>query len=73
MYSLMDVEVPFLAGLYTITLVLFGSYFLMNLILAVIIQAFINTTKKELDAEVEKITNEGKTEQIDPLKVIKAI
>lgn len=49
MYNLMDVDLPFFAGLYTITLVMFGSFFLMNLILAVIIQAFVNITKKELE------------------------
>lgn len=52
MYNLMNVEIPFLAGLYTISLVLFGSYFLMNLILAVIIQAFIRTTKTEYELEI---------------------
>lgn len=72
MYSLMDVELPFLAGFYTITLVMFGSYFLMNLILAVIIQAFINITKKELDDEVRKLTSDAEM-SIDPIKLIKTI
>lgn len=49
MYNLMDTSLPFLAGFYTIILVVFGSFFLMNLILAVIIQAFINITKNELE------------------------
>lgn len=53
MYNLMDVDSPFFAALYTILLVMFGAFFLMNLILAVIIQAFINITKKELEEEVK--------------------
>jgi hypothetical protein len=53
MYNLMNAEMPFLAGLYTISIVLFGSYFLMNLILAVIIQAFIRTTKSGYEEEIE--------------------
>lgn len=75
MYSLMDIELPFLAGFYTITLVMFGSYFLMNLILAVIIQAFINITKKELDEEVRTLANTGenKVDGIDPVQFITQI
>lgn len=37
MYNLMDVEEPIFAGVFCIFLVMFGSFFLMNLVLAVII------------------------------------
>ncbi len=39
--NLMDVEVPFIGGLFCILLIVIYSFFLMNLILAVIIKAFI--------------------------------
>lgn len=58
MYNLMDVDLSFFAGLYTITLVMFGSFFLMNLILAVIIQAFITITKSELEEQVRQLGEE---------------
>lgn len=37
--NLMDTDIPYLASFYGMCVVVFGSYFLMNLILAVIIQA----------------------------------
>ena len=56
MYNLMDVGLPLFAAAYTIMIVIVGSFFLMNLILAVIIQAFIQITKKELEEEAQKLT-----------------
>ena len=55
MYNLMDVDQPVFAAIYTIVIVVTGSLFLMNLILAVIIQTFINITKDELEEEVDKM------------------
>ena len=49
MYTLMDVDVPWFAVLYVLTVVVIGSFFLMNLILAVIINAFITITTKDLE------------------------
>lgn len=42
MYNMMDSQFPFLAALIFIFLIIIGSFFLINLILAVIIKAFIN-------------------------------
>jgi Ion transport protein len=58
MYNLMDVDWPFFAAIYTIFIVVVGSFFLMNLILAVIIQAFIQITKRELEDDVRKLNNQ---------------
>ena len=58
MYNLMDVDSPWFAIIYTITTVVVGSFFLMNLILAVIINAFITITRKELEEEVHKLNDE---------------
>eukprot|EP00347_Sterkiella_histriomuscorum_P011811 403371009 len=52
MLNLMDSEIPFLAALYCILLVIVASFFLMNLILAVIIQAFIKIQRAELEQEI---------------------
>jgi hypothetical protein len=41
MFNLMDADIPFLAAAYCMLMVIIGAFFLMNLILAVIIQAFI--------------------------------
>jgi hypothetical protein len=54
MYNLMDVGLPLAAALYTIMIVIVGSLFLMNLILAVIITAFIQITEKEIKQEKQK-------------------
>lgn len=40
-YSLMDIDIPLVAVLYGLVVVIFGSYLVMNLILAVIIDTFI--------------------------------
>ena len=49
MLSLMDADIPAFGALYPITIVIVGSYFFLNLILAVIIQAFIRIQKSEID------------------------
>lgn len=63
MYNLMDVDTPFIAGLYCLMIVGLGSLFLMNLILTVVIQTFINITKKELIEEVKRINDEAQGKQ----------
>lgn len=52
MFNLMDIDNAFFAALYSISIVVIGSFFLMNLILAVIIQAFITITRKELELDI---------------------
>ena len=41
MLNLMDADIPAMGAIYTVMIVVIGSYFFLNLILAVIIQAFI--------------------------------
>ena len=40
MYNLMDTEIAWLAALYFCFLVIFGSFFLVNIVLAVILESF---------------------------------
>ena len=40
MYNVMDAEMPWLAAIYFSFLVIFGSFFLINIILAVILDSF---------------------------------
>ena len=41
--NLMDVDYPILGGIYVFSIIIIGQFFLLNLILAVIIQAFIKS------------------------------
>ena len=41
MFNLMDAEMPYLGAIYCMVMVIVGSFLLMNLILAVIVSAFI--------------------------------
>ncbi len=49
---MMDVENPFLGGIYCVIMILIGQFFLLNLILAVIIFSFIKSQKENLAAEI---------------------
>ena len=49
----MDVENPYLGGIYCIIMILIGQFFLLNLILAVIIFSFIKSEKENLAAEIK--------------------
>lgn len=65
MFNLMDADIPFLGALYCIMMVVVGSFFLMNLILAVIIQAFIKIQKREIEEELKNLsTNQDIEEEI---------
>lgn len=48
MFNLIDADAPFFAYLYCVSMIIIGAFFLMNLILAVIIEAFIKIQKQEL-------------------------
>lgn len=58
MFNLIDIDNSFFAALYSISIVVIGSFFLMNLILAVIIQAFITITRKELEIDIQQLDDE---------------
>ncbi len=47
MYNLMDVDHPAFAIVYSLVMIIIGTFFIMNLILAVIIDTFVNIQQKE--------------------------
>ena len=48
MYNLMAVDMPLLAPLFLCSIVVLGSFFLINIILAVILDSFISVQQEEL-------------------------
>lgn len=48
----MDVDIPAFGFIFCLMMIVVGQFFLMNLILAVIIFAFIKTQKQELEDEI---------------------
>jgi hypothetical protein len=52
MFNLMDVDFETMGALFSMFLIIIGSFFLMNLILAAIIQAFIKVQKEELARKI---------------------
>ena len=48
MYNLMDVDSPVFAVLYCLTVIIIGTFFIMNLILAVIIDTYVKLEEEEL-------------------------
>ena len=64
MYNLMDSNITIVAALYFCLLVLFGSLFLLNLILAVIMDAFDKVANKQtLEQEAEKKKHQQEIER----------
>jgi len=55
MYNLFDADTGIIAGIFFILLIVVGSFFMLNLILAVIIQGFIQSQKDRLFEEVKEI------------------
>lgn len=53
----MDGDFPALGAVYIVTIIIVGQFFLLNLILAVIIQAFINIQKKELETKIDVLNS----------------
>jgi hypothetical protein len=45
---LMDIDFPFLGGLFCFGIIIIGQFFLLNLILAVIIEAFLKLHKEKI-------------------------
>ena len=48
LFNLMDVDTPFIGGIYCFAVIIIGQFFVMNLILAVIIEAFMLRYKLKL-------------------------
>jgi Ion transport protein len=51
-YNMIDIDFPVVAIVYGLTIIIFGSYVVMNLILAVIIDTFIQLHEEELKKEI---------------------
>lgn len=47
--NLMDVDFPVIGALYCFLVIIVGQFFLLNLILAVIIEAFMKAHEKKLE------------------------
>ena len=52
---MMDVDVPLIGGIYGLLIIIFGSFVVMNLILAVIIDTFINLHEEEMKNEFKDV------------------
>ena len=61
---MLDADFPLLGGLYAFLIIIVGQFFLLNLILAVIIQAFINIQRKDLESKLVKL---GSMKNCDPV------
>ena len=66
MYNFMDSSDVVISALYFILLVLFGSFFLINLILAVIMQSFTKFQEKLQEDEDKLKKEEEVTNKYDP-------
>ncbi len=54
----MDVDIPAFGLIFSITMIIVGQFFLMNLILAVIIFSFVKTQKSDIEDEIKQLSNE---------------
>jgi hypothetical protein len=66
---MMDVENPYLGGIYCIIMILIGQFFLLNLILAVIIFSFIKSEKEHFSAEIKAFKLEEEEKFIENEKI----
>ena len=57
MLNMMDIEVPIVGVIYGLLIVIFGSYVVMNLILAVIIDTFTVLQEEELRNQLSSYDN----------------
>ena len=69
MSNMMDVENPYLGGIYCVIMILIGQFFLLNLILAVIIFSFIKSEKENLAAEIKAFKLEEEVRMIEEEKM----
>lgn len=52
--NLMDVDIPFIGAFYVFVVIIIGQFFLLNLLLAVIIQASIKQHQLQVDRELKE-------------------
>lgn len=58
----MDVDTPFIGGIFCFAVIIIGQFFVMNLILAVIIEAFMLNYKLKLQKELLGIESVNESE-----------
>ena len=63
--NLMDVDYPILGGIYVFSIIIIGQFFLLNLILAVIIQAFIKSKEQIVEDELKLLEQGNQLEEKD--------
>lgn len=63
MFNFIDVDFETVGAMFSMCLIIIGSFFLMNLILASIIQAFIRVQKEELTRKIEEIAVEDSEDE----------
>jgi hypothetical protein len=56
---LMDVDSPLIGAIYVFSVIIVGQFFLLNLILAVIIQAFIKSREIIVEKEIRRLEQGG--------------
>lgn len=55
----MDIDFPIIGALFCFSVIIIGQFFLLNLILAVIIQAFIKSQKRAIEEEIKQLEEGG--------------
>jgi Ion transport protein len=57
--NMLDVDIPLIGYVFCVLMLIIGQFFLMNLILAVIIFAFIKTSKRDLEGDFKNFNKNG--------------
>lgn len=57
MYNMMDANMTWMAILYFCLLVILGAFFLLQVILAIIMDAFDEVDKKQIEEKIKKETD----------------
>jgi hypothetical protein len=71
--NLMDVDIPFIGAFYVFVLIIIGQFFLLNLLLAVIIQASIKRHQLILDRELKEFKEKLKNDKLMGKHIVEAI
>jgi hypothetical protein len=61
----MDIDFPLIGVIFCFSIIIIGQFFLLNLILAVIIRSFSNTSQKRLEEEIKNLEREKAEEMGD--------
>ena len=61
--NLMDVQSPAIGFIYVFSVIIVGQFFLLNLILAVIVQAFIKSREQSVEDELKKLEQKDVPEE----------